>query len=130
MNCLLYATNTSPQTLTDGQLINFGTPVRRYGKAIQVSGGNVTVNTEGYYPAIANVTFTPSANGTATLQLYENGVAIPGAKASIGVAANVTYSLVVPTAVRTKCCCEKSISAAIVGVDSSVSNASILVGKG
>ena len=130
MNALLYAANTSSQVLTAGQNINFGLPVRRYGKNIQISGGNnITINGEGYYPIDANVTFQAGANGTAVLQVYENGVAIPGATASIQTAANTVYSLEVPTVVRIRCCEEKVITAAITGIGTTTTNAAIRIEK-
>lgn len=130
MNSLLYAANTGSQTLGDGQNINFGTPVRRFGRNLNISGGNVLANGEGYYPVHANVSFRAGAAGTATLQLYENGVAIPGANASATVTSTTALqSLYVPTAFKIKCCEEKTITGAITGVAATVSNAGILVEK-
>ena len=129
MNSLLFATNTASQALTNGQTLSFGQPVRRYGKNIQLSGGNVVINGEGYYPMIASVTLTAGAAGTYTVQLYENGVAIPGAKASGVAAANAVISFAVPGVVRIKCCEEKIITAVVSGGDSTVTNADIVVTK-
>ena len=130
MNSLLYAANEGTQTLADGQNISFGTPVRRFGKNLNLSGGNVVANGEGYYPVDANVTFRAGATGDATLQIYENGVAIPGANAKTTVSSTSAFnSLVVPTAFRIKCCEEKTITASIKGVAATVSNAGIRVMK-
>lgn len=128
MNALLYATNTNAQTLTANQSVNFGAPVRRYGRNINMLGGSVTVNGEGYYTVFANVTFEPIAAGTATLQIYENGIAIPGANETITVTANDNYSLSIPAAIRIKCCEEKVITASF-NVAGSAVNASVLVEK-
>lgn len=129
MNALLFATNTATQALTDGQAVNFGQPVRRYGKNIQLSGGNVVVNGEGYYPMIAALSFEAGAAATYTVQLYENGVAIPGARELIEAASGVIVSATVPGVVRIKCCEEKVITATISGGAATVENADIIVTK-
>lgn len=129
MNSLLFATNTASQALTNGQTLSFGQPVRRYGKNIQLSGGNVIISGEGYYPMIAGVTFTSSDAGVYTVQLFENGVPITGAKASLTVAANVIVAVAIPATVRIKCCEEKTITASVSGADSTVTNADIVVTK-
>lgn len=129
MNSLLYAANTIAQTLTAGQYIGFGVPVRRYGRNIQMSGGNVTIDGEGYYPIIANVTGIAAAAGIVSVQLYENGVPIPGAIASATVAADDTFAVAIPTAVRIKCCEEKVVTAQLLTVGAEITNASILVEK-
>lgn len=129
MNALLLAANTNMQTLEDRQIINFGTPVRRYGRNINMSGGNVTANGEGYYLVDATVTGTSVVGGIATLQLYANGVPIPGANASETITAAETFALTVPTGFRIKCCEEVTITANILNVDTVLSNAAIRVVK-
>lgn len=129
MKALLLSANTMTQALEDRQIINFGAPVRRYGKNLNVSGGNVVANGEGYYTVDASITATSVLGGIATLQLYANGVPIPGANASTTVTATDTFSLTVPTAFRIKCCEEVIITANILNLDTVVSNASIRVVK-
>lgn len=129
MNALLYSANTGSQVLTSGQTINFGTPIRRYGKHINISGGNVTVVGDGYYPMQASVTFTANGAGIATLQLFENGAPIPGATVSKTVGDGSVYSLEFPAVVKIRCCEEKTITAAVFNVPVTVSNAAILVEK-
>lgn len=128
-NAFLLAANTTTQALEDRQIINFGTPVRRYGKHINVSGGNVVATGEGYYLVDATITATSVLGGIATLQLYANGVPIPGANASVTVPAAGTFSLTVPTGFRIKCCEEEIITANILNLATVVSNASIRVVK-
>lgn len=126
MTALLYSVNAMPQILNAGQTINLGMPIRRYGKNLQISGGNVAVNGEGYYPMIVNITGVAAAAGVVGVQLYENGVEIPGAISSTTVAANDTFSLTVPTAIKIKCCEEKIITAGLLTVGATISNASVL----
>lgn len=129
MNSLLYSANTLAQTLTADQTINFGLPIRRYGRNIQSSGMGILVKGEGYYPIYANITGEASGAGVVGVQLYENGVEIPGAIASATVAADGTFSLTIPCAIRIRCCEEKVISAKLLTVGADITNAAILVEK-
>ena len=43
---LIYASNSQPQDVAIGGTVNFGTPVRRYGKNLTMSGGNVVATGE------------------------------------------------------------------------------------
>lgn len=130
MSCksALYGANTSAQTLAVGSTINFGTISRRYGSNIGLSGGNVTVMGSGYYDLDTNFTFLAAA-GTATITLYKDGVAIPGATASITTAANGTYNMSIPAIIRQVCCEESTITAVITGVAVTMNNAAIAIEK-
>ena len=127
MSCksCIYAANTATQSISDGGTINFGSAVRRYGSACNVEGGNLTLNGAGYYDISVNVTIAGTAAGTAVVQLYKDGVIIPGASASLTTAADTTYSASVSTIIRKSCCCESSITAVVSGVAVSVTSASI-----
>ena len=126
---LLYAANTSTQAyVATGTVINFGNVVRRYGSNINLSGGNISVNGSGYYNIDAHFTFNGAA-GTATIQLYKDGVAIPGAVATQVESATGTYAVTIPAVIREVCCCESTITAVISGVAGNVTNAAIVVEK-
>lgn len=130
MSCksAIYAANTNGQTLAVGSTINFGTISRRYGNNLNLSGGNVILLGAGYYDIDTNFTFLAAA-GTATITLYRDGVAIPGATASITTAANGTYSISIPAIIREFCCKEAVITAVITGVAVTMNNAAIAVEK-
>lgn len=126
---ILYAANTNSQTFaTAGTVINFGSIVRKYGCNIALSGGNVVVDGIGYYDIDANITFNGAA-GNVLIQLYKDGVAIPGAEATVTVVADTFYSVTIPAVIREHCCCEDTITAMISGVVGTVSNAAIVVEK-
>ena len=125
---LILASNTNTQTLTNGGVVNFGSVVRRYGCNLKMSGGNVVAKGEGYYPVFANVSFTATA-GTATIQIYKDGVEIPGARVVRTTVADTTFAITIPTAIRQRCCNESTIEVKINGVTATVVNASILVTK-
>lgn len=129
-NSLLYGVNNAPQVVIVGDRVNFGSPVRRYGKNITMSGGEVNVRGEGYYNVDASVTLVAGAAGIATVTLLRDGAVIPGASASLTVADAGTYTIVVPpSAIREKCCGEATITAVISGVIGTISKATIRVTK-
>lgn len=126
---LLYASNQNSQTLSSGDTINFGTPVRRYGCNANISGGNVVIYGSGYYTDTINITFTANAAGTVTITTFKDGIAVPGATCSVTVTESNLYNIVVPCVVRQKCECESTIAVAITGIATTVSNASVEVVK-
>lgn len=128
-NSILYAASTISQSLANGGTVNFGNIVRLSGNDIGISGGNIIIHNTGYYRIIADIAFTAAAAGTAVIQLYENGVAIPGATATITTAVDTTYSVSIPAAIRNKCCCDKTVSATITGVAVTILNSAITVDK-
>lgn len=115
MNALLYASNTTAQDVAIGGTVNFGTPVRRYGKHIGMSGGNVITKGEGYYIVDASINFTGAA-GTTTFQMYENGMAIPGARVQRTTGAATEYDVKIPTfSIRNECGLSKTLTMVITG---------------
>lgn len=130
MSCksALYAANTNTQTLAVGDTLSFGTPVRRFGCNTNISGGNVTLNGAGYYSINTNINFTAAA-GTATITLYKDGAAIPGATVNRTTVANTEFQVNIPAIVRLTCCCESTITAVVTGVATVIENAAITVEK-
>lgn len=127
----IYAGNALAQEFVEtGTTIDFGSIVRRYGCNTALSGGNVVVDGAGYYDVDTNVTFTADAVGTAVVQLYKDGLAIPEAKATVTTAATTTYAVSIPAIVRNTCgCMQSTISAVISGVAGTINNAAIEVQK-
>lgn len=126
---VLYAVNSQPQILAIGGIINFGNIVRRYGCNLDLSNGNVVTKGVGYYSFDANLTFEAGATGDAIITFYKDGVAIPGAIATLTVATGDTYQITVPFMTRVNCCCDSIITAVITGVTATIENAAILVEK-
>lgn len=126
---LIYSNNASSQTVATGGIVNFGSAVRKYGCNCYMSGGNVNVRGSGYYETNVGVTFTAGGNGTATIALYKNGIAIQGATASLTVTADSVYSLNATAIIRELCCNESTITAVITGVTTTITNATIEVKK-
>ena len=126
---VLYAANTSTQAFAaTGTVINFGSIVRRYGDNLALSGGNVVARGCGYYDIDTNITFNGAA-GTVVVQIYKDGVPIPGATTSTTIAANVNAQVSIPAIIREVCCNESTITVVISGVAGNVINAAIDVEK-
>lgn len=126
---IIYAANTNSQTVDDGRVINFGNIVRRYGCNCNVSGGNVIVSGTGYYEIDTDFTFQSGGDGTAVITLYQDGVEIPGGKASLSVATDLIYAVSVPAVIRQRCGCDSTIRAILSGVSGTFTNAAIVVDK-
>lgn len=124
---LLYAANTMAQTVPVGGIVDFGSPVRKAGCNVALSGGNAVVTGAGYYSVDVNIGFT--AVGNVTIRLYQDGVAIPGAVATITGAAGTAYQIVIPAVVRDKCGCDSTITAVVSGVPAAITDAAIRVVK-
>lgn len=126
---LLYAVNTSPQTLADGDNVNLGTAIKKCGTTAYAAGNVFIVGGKGDYFIDTNVTFASSGAGTATIQLYRNGVIIPGAKATTTVSNGGVYAMNVPAVVTRYCPCNEPIviSMVISGVATIVSNVATVV---
>lgn len=126
---ILYAANINDQAfVAAGTIINFGNIIRRYGCNLNLSGGNAIINGTGYYDVDVNLTFTAAA-GTVSIQIYKDGVAVPGAEATITTAATTNYSVTIPAIIKENCCCESTITVVISGAAGTLSNATIKVEK-
>lgn len=127
---VLYAGSDAPQvTVAAGSIIGFPNIVRKYGKNIGLSGGNVITSGMGYYNGIVNITYIGSAAGTLDVEVLKNGVAIPFATAGATTAENVINSIQIPFRVRNKCCSEDTITVVASGAVVTITNAAISVEK-
>lgn len=127
---VIYAGNsTSQATTVAGTIIQFPTIVRRYGH-IGIDNANVSFSEQGYYNGNVNLTIGGTADGTATAQVYENGVPIPFATANVRTSATSSTNVVIPFVVRSTCGCQqKTITVVVSGVVANVTNAGIVLEK-
>lgn len=129
---LIQTTNQSSQAVALNGIISLGSVLRRFGCNCRLSGNAIEVVGEGYYKIDANVTVAPTAAGTVTVALYENGVQIPGAIASgsTGTAGN-PVTLPIETTIRQGCCCDTadSITCVLIAGPGTVSNIAVRVEK-
>lgn len=129
---LIQVANQSNQTINANSIISLGSTQRRYGCNLKLSGNGIECNGEGYYKIDANVSVSPSAVGTVTVAIYNNGIQIPGAIAYSSVSTeNTPVTLGINTTIRQGCCCDSADNLTLVLITGSgvVNNVSMRVEK-
>ena len=76
--------NTASQTVLTGGTINVGPTYRQFskskcGKTYTAANGGVTIQKSGFYHVTATLVGAGTAAGDVTVQLFQNGIAIPAA---------------------------------------------------
>ena len=128
-NALLQTANTVTTAIaasTTGTTIPTGSPIRRRGWQINSDGNTVMFYSTGYYVVDVGVTITPTTAVSTNVQLYLNGVAIPGATASTP-ASIANYTLSIPTTVRVCDCSAAVLTIKATGGEATVTNVSVRV---
>lgn len=107
----IYAVNTTVGTaIADGGVYAPTTIIRRYGPSVNMEGDGIVLKEAGYYKVNATATVAGSGAGNITAQLYQDGVAVPGATASATVGAAASQAnLAFPAKIRVKCNCIDSV---------------------
>ena len=101
-NSAIYTVNSNVTVAANGT-IPLGSVIRRFGCNCQLDGSAITCCGRGYYDVECSVSLTPVGAGVIGVQLYADGVAVPGATASVTGAAATTENLVITGLVRQKC---------------------------
>lgn len=117
--------STSQTVLTTGSTLQLlGNKCTNCGCSITTNSNSFTINNSGIYRFSSDVTFTPTAAGTAVIQLYKNGIALPCAIATVTVAESTTYTEHIETILSVPVCCmlKPEFSIRITGVDGAVNN--------
>lgn len=97
-SCIRTYNNATQAVTATPTIINIeGTPVVKSGCSLGLNVSSIRVNKSGLYHVTADVTFTPTAAGIATIQLYMDGVALPCAIVQETVVAGNTYTKHVET---------------------------------
>lgn len=129
---LIYTANTTAQTIPVGGTVDLGSIIRRCGCALSASGNTITLHKSGYYDVSVGITATPTATGTVTATLYQDGVPYPGATVSATVAATDTaVALPIPAVPVRLCgeCCTSNLTVVISGVEAVINNIAMKVIK-
>lgn len=129
---LIYTANSTAQTVPVGGTVNLGSITRRVGCALSASGNNITLHRSGYYDVSVGITATPTAVGTVTATLYQDGVPYPGATVSATAAATDTsVALPIPAVPVRLCgeCCTSNLNIVMSGVETVVNNIAVKVIK-
>lgn len=103
-----YIANSTSQTITGGGVVNPGTAQHGFGcnrcggKAIQISGTNISISECGYYAVMVGATVSDTAIGDVTLSLYQDGQLIASGTETIA-AANDPASIAFPAGIKVNC---------------------------
>jgi hypothetical protein len=104
-NSLLYALTNSTSSITSGSTIPLSTIVRRYGQNVNLSGNNISLKGRGYYTVEVSATLAAVAEGNLSVMVLQDGVAVPGANATVTATGAGDYvNLSVSCVVRLKGC--------------------------
>lgn len=129
---LIQVTNQSMQNVALNSIISLGSVLRRFGCNIRLSGNGIEVIGEGYYTISGTVTVAPTAAGTVSVAVYNDGMQIPGAIASgTAAAAGDPVTLPLETTIRQGCCCDSADNITLVLLEGAgeVSNVSLRIEK-
>lgn len=126
----IYTANTTAQTVEAGNTINLGGIIRRFGCAANLINNAIVIEEAGYYEVAVSATVAPTAIGTATITLLNNGETIPGAVASSSVAvADTPTNIAFDSIVRIFCGAKGILTLALTGTDSNITNVAFVVKK-
>lgn len=127
---IIYSGSSTPLTTEEnGTVIPFSNVVRRYGRNLKVSGGNVVIDGAGYYRGVVNITYVGTAIGDLNVRVYQDGVPIPYAIASATSIVGGTAQIGIPFEIKESCCHESTITVVASGVVVNVTNSAILIEK-
>ena len=117
---LLNLVNATNQSVLTGGTINLGSVIHRVcGGTFNFTNSNtIALNTQGWYKVHVTINATGTTVGVNTFQLYQNGVAIPGALAShtitaIGDVRNFCFETIVRVLPSCACQCNSPVNLTI-----------------
>lgn len=122
-NTTITATTTTPAQ------VPFGSIIRRFGRHVNLEGGSIFCCDSGYFDADVSITMAPTAAGVVTAQLYQDGVAIPGAFASATATAGGTINLPINALVRNCGCNCNSVLTLTIDASGIINNIAAVVEK-
>ena len=136
MSCksAIYTVNNTNTAITVGAgetaQVPFGSVIRRFGKYINLDGGSILCCDSGYFDAEISLTVSPTAATAITAQLYQDGVAVPGAFATATPAdAGDPVSLPITALIRNCGCNCSSVLTIRVNASCTVNNLAAVIEK-
>lgn len=132
MSCksAIYTANAATQAVAIGGTLALGSIIRRFGCSVNLNGNGITLSEPGYYNVDASIVVAPTAAGTVTVTLFQDGVAVPGAVASATTtAAADAVTLNIPALVRVMCTSNSILTLVLTGAASSVTNVAVVAEK-
>ena len=128
MKAGIYTANNTAQAVGANSALPLGSIIRRFGCSVDLNGNGVNIREQGYYNVDGSITYTPTDAGLLTVQLMADGVAVPGASASVTAVAATTYNLSIVGMVR-RCCSAPGTLTLMVNLAGTVNNVGLIVGK-
>lgn len=130
MNNLLTMNSIATPINANGT-VSLGTAIHGYGKSIKLNGNQVSICTPGYYYIDVSTSIAVTGTDTIAVQLYENGVAIPGAwgaatPGSAGDTVNISFGWMYR---KTGCACNPSNLSLVVNQAGTVGDVIMLVSQ-
>lgn len=95
---------TSGTAISAGGTYPITQVVRRFGCDLKSNGSGISAVGSGYYKVQANIAVVATAAGTINATLYNNGIAVPGATATVTATEGGTVTLPIDSIVRVNCC--------------------------
>lgn len=129
MRSAIYTANGNAGTIAIGGIVPVGNIVRRFGCGVDISGNGIETKGSGYYKTTASISFNGTGAGTATIQLYKDGVPVPGALAIRTVAANTAYTIDLVGMTRNYDNNSSILTLVLTGASVDVTNVAMLVEK-
>ena len=134
MSCksAIMTSNTVSTPVAVNSVIPIGNIIRRFGNSVSAAGNAIFLNDRGYYNIDITATFTAPVAGNATITIFQNGVAIPGATATVTVTtANTQFVTVsIPAIARVfDSCSANSITLVLTGIEATFTNVGVVVEK-
>lgn len=114
---LIYTANTSGAEVPIGNTVPVGSIIRRYGRCVDATGSAINLQEPGYYLADISATVSAAVVGDVVLALTQDGVPVPGARASgtITTATTQTETLSITAIVRVMCCGSANLAVLVDG---------------
>lgn len=141
MNCnyqksALDTASIASQSVVENGLVNFTTNNILTGCSIQHPAGSnaANINCAGLYLVLVNLDLVPAAAGPITVQLLNNGVAVPGAEATITGAetttAHVAFSTLLKVLKSCPCVIDNTANLQVqVSAAATITNAKLVIVK-
>jgi len=129
-NALLLTNLSTPTAVVADATVPLGSAIHGVGSAIRMSGNALQIYSSGYYDITANVSFEVTGANAVTLQLYANGVPVPGAVASATPgAAGEIVNITLPWIYKKGCCCDPTTLSYVVSQAGTVNSTIVTVEK-
>lgn len=126
MRAAIYTANTTSAALGADSIIPLGAIIRRYGCGLALNGNGINLMGRGFFTVDASVSYTPTAAGPLTVSLLADGVAVPGAVATVTGVAGATSNLSIVGMVR-RCCDSAGTLTLMVDADGTLENVAMVV---